>query len=309
MSVGKQGSGIMVTRTTTTARTARGRRLLTIFLFASSLLPSLGCASFWDDVTSRDFHVKELFVKPHPLDVLAQSKDGDRRARALAALREPKAYGGTDQDQDYVLKLVIDAAVSERQPLCRLAAIQTLGRFKDPRAVQGLIDAYYAVTEQRSDPTANNGLATLSSKQSNYVNTFTPEMIARIQSQVVTALGETGSPLAVELLTTVVREPSPEGQNKQQAMDVRIAATRALARYPHYQATETLVHVLKTEKDIALRDAAHESLQTATGKKLPPDGKAWEQFLHDSSNGNPPADRGGFLKSVGFFNPLAPRNE
>jgi hypothetical protein len=274
------------------------------------LLGSFGCAGFWDEVTSRDFKLQALFDQPHPMEVLAHSSDGDKRATALRSLREPKQYGGTDAEQDQVVTLLIRAAVSERQALCRLAAIQALGRFKDPRAVQGLIDAYYAVTEQRLDPTA------LASKRAELVNTFSPEMVTRIQCQALTSLGQTGSPMAVELLTTVAREPQPEGQARQQAIDVRIAAARALARYPQHRTAEALVHVLRTEKDVALRDAAHESLQASTGKKLPPDPKAWERLLRPGGEeaATAGADRPGPHRPASFVpgtkpNPLEPRQE
>lgn len=260
-------------------RSDRGR----LFPRSCLLLPVLlagawGCAGFWDDVTSREFEFQALFSKPDPLEVLAKDNDGDHRRKAFLALREPKQHGGTDQDQEFILKVLITGAVSERQPLGRLAAIQSLGRFKDPRAAQGLVDAYYAVAELRPDAPSDN-LAVLAKGKPELVCTFSPEIVARIQCQTLTALGQTGNPLGVELLTKVVREPRPEGQGKQQAMDVRIAAARALARFGSYQATDALVHVLRTEKDVALRDAAHEALQTATGKKLPPDAKSWEQHL------------------------------
>ena len=256
-----------------------------VLLFPFFLVGPLGCANFWDDVTSRDFKLKELFVKPDPMEVLAHSTDGDKQARALRALREPKQYGGSDAEQDRVVTLLVNTAVGDRRPLCRLAAIQALGRFHDPRAVQGLIDAYYAVTEQRLDPSGITGAYVPAGKRTELVSTFSPEMVSRIQCQALMALGQTGNPRAVELLTTVVREPQPEGQGRQQAMEVRLAAVRALAKFQHYQATEALVHVLRTEKDVALRDAAHESLQAATGQKLPPDARAWERLLHPGSGG------------------------
>src|SRR5258708_21968841 len=99
-----------------------------------------GCAGFWADVTSHDFEVSSLFVKPNPLQVLKDSSDGDKRARALRTLREPKQYGGSDQEQDFVVNMLTTAAVAEHQYFCRLAAIQALGHFKDPRAVKGLED-------------------------------------------------------------------------------------------------------------------------------------------------------------------------
>src|SRR5207249_7802692 len=112
-------------------------------------------------------------------------------------------------EQDAILKILTAAAVSERQPLCRLAAIQTLGRFKDPRAVQALIDAFYQAS------------------------TFSPDTTTVLRCQAVTALGKTGNPAAVELLARVVREPPAEGsdQEKQQTLDVRIAAAGALGSF------------------------------------------------------------------------------
>lgn len=283
----------------------RGRLLLALVLHPLALLGSAGCANLWDDVTSRDFEVRSLFVKPHPLDVLAQSKDGDKRARALRALREPSQQGGSSAEQDQVVKLLVDTAVSDPRPLCRIAAIETLGRFKDPRATQGLIDAYYAVTEQRADAGTAAGIDRSISLTGggDRVSTFSADLVTMIQCQAMTSLGQTGNPMAVELLTTVAREPRSEGQNKQQATDVRIAATRALGRFRHFQATETLVHVLATEKDVALRDAAHESLQAATGKKLPADAKAWEEMLHQSGDRATTSGSSSALQRVGLTLP------
>jgi HEAT repeat protein len=221
-------------------------------------LPAVGCAGLWDDITSRDFSVKAWFVKPDPLLVLKDSHDGDKRAKALRALHEPKQFGGTDEDQDAIVKILMAAAGSEKQPLCRLAAIDVLSHFKDPRAVEGLTTAFY---------NASN---------------FAPDTATVIRCQALTALGQTGNPAAVELLVKVVREPPAEGPetDRQQALDVRIAAARALGNFNHYQATEALVDVLKTGKDAALRDRAYDSLLASTGQKLPPDATAWEDFLH-----------------------------
>ena len=74
-------------------------------------------------------------------------------------------------------------------------------------------------------------------------------------------------------------------QDRQFYLDERIAAARALGKTPNYQATEALVQILKTEKDVALRDQAHESLQMATGHKLPAEAAAWEQLLRESDPG------------------------
>jgi HEAT repeat protein len=222
---------------------------------ALAALPlACGCAGFWDDVTSRDFTFDSLFNKPNPMVVLRDSPDGDKRAKALQALREPSQNGGTDADQDAVVKILIAAATADKQPLCRLAAIESLSHFKDPRAVPGLKEAFYNA------------------------NSFLPDTATVVRCRALAALGETGSPDAMELLVRVVKEPQAEGSetDKQQALDVRIAAARALSHYNQQPALTALVQVLRTEKDVALRDRAHEALQTATGRYLAADDKAWE---------------------------------
>lgn len=136
----------------------------------------------------------------------------------------------------------------------RWAALRT-------RAIKGLTEAFYNASA------------------------FAPETATVIRCEALTALGETGNPAAVELLARVVREPPAEGTEleRQQSLDVRTAAARALGNFSHYQATEALVRVMQTEKDIALKDRAYESLVAATGRKLPPDAKEWEQLIHQAS--------------------------
>jgi hypothetical protein len=233
-------------------------------LLTLSISPSAtGCAGLWDEVTRRDFHMQNLFSKPDPLVVLRDSTDGDERAKALRALHEPKQYGGSDADQEAIVKVLTTAAATERQPLCRLAAIQSLGRFQDPRAAQGLINAFESA------------------------DSFPPETATVVRCQALAALGQTGNPAAVPLLVRVVGQPPTKGseQEKQQTLDERIAAARALQNFNSPQSTEALVRVLRTEKDVALRDRAHEALQTATGKKLPPDDKGWDELVSQPNSG------------------------
>jgi hypothetical protein len=215
-----------------------------------------GCASFWDDVTSRDFKMKSLFVQPDPLTVLQSSTDGDQRAKALQRLKEPISHGGTQADQDEVMKLLTNAAVSDKQPLCRLAAMQTLGRFKDPRAAAALTDAFYRA------------------------NSFAPDTSAMLQCHALKSLGETANPSGQELLVKVVREPRSEGTEveRQNAMDIRLAAARALGHYNDPQAEAALFLVMRTEKDVGLRMCAYDSLKTATGKRMPLESKDWESL-------------------------------
>jgi HEAT repeats/PBS lyase HEAT-like repeat len=239
----------------------RPRRLLV--LLALACLAHAGCANFWDEVTSRDFHFKEMFAqRPDPLWVVRNSPDGDKRAKALRALQEPLAHGGSADEQEVVVQVLLYAAGKDTQPLCRLAAIQSLRKFKDPRAVDGLKDAYYRA------------------------GSFNPETANVIRCQALEALGETGSPAAVEVLVQVLREPPVEGPDpdRQQKLDERIAAAHALGHFKSYQATEALVAVLRTDQDVALRQRANESLQAATGKDFPADARVWAEFLHQPGN-------------------------
>jgi HEAT repeat protein len=224
-----------------------------------------GCSGLWDEVSSSEFSIGKLFYRPSPLAVLRDSKDGDHRARALRALKEPRQHGGSEADQDAVVAILTTAASSEHQALCRMAAIQSLRHFKDPRAVEGLKEAYYRA------------------------GSFNPDTATIIRCQALEALGDTRNPAAVELLVKVLREPPVEGpeQDRQQKMDERIAAARSLGQFKHYQAAEALVAVLRTEQDVALRDSAHSSLESATGKHLPADAQVWADFLHQPGNQAP----------------------
>jgi hypothetical protein len=226
-----------------------------------------GCAGFWDDVTSRDFHFKDMFKPaPDPLEVIRTSPDGDKRRKALLALREPLQHKGTQQQQDVVVKTLTWSATSDPQPLCRMAAIDSLQHFKDPRAAQALVDAY---------------------ERASYFQRERPETMAVIHCQALAALGVNGNPAGVELLIGIVKQPPTGGPNKdqQQDMDQRIAAARALAHFPQYRAADALVSVLRSERDsVALRNRVHESLREMTGEDLPPDAQVWADFLHKSGN-------------------------
>ncbi len=240
---------------------AMGRRLRVVAVACCSLS---GCAGFWEDVTSRDFKFQEMFrPPPDPLWVLRNSEDGDKKRKALLALKEPLQNGGTRQQQEVVIKLLVDSALNDPQPLCRLAAIATLQDYKDPRAAQALIDAYErASTFQRDRPDA----------------------MQIIQEQTLQALGVNGNPIAIDLLVRIVKEPPVTGttEDQQNGVSQRLYAVRALAHFPQYQAAEALVSVLRTEQGVALRNRSTESLRAITGQDLPADAQAWDDLLHKS---------------------------
>jgi HEAT repeats/PBS lyase HEAT-like repeat len=252
------------------------RTFTTWCLLGPGLVGLCGCANFWDEVTSRDFHFKNLFVHKEQMVVLRESTDGDERAKAMLKLHEPKQRGGTDQDQDWVVDLLVKTAAQDRQPLCRLAAVEKLGEFKDPRVVKGLHDAFFQA------------------------NDFGPDLALRIQCQALASLGKTGNAAAVPILIEQLREPPAERSDlAQQRSDRCMAAARALAGFKDPQATEALARVLQNSKeDIALRERAHESLQVATGQHLPAEYQAWEDYLHPK-DGKPPEDDKA-IKLAGF---------
>jgi hypothetical protein len=248
-----------------------------------------GCVT-WDDATCRDFHMKDFWAKPpDPLVVLKDSTDGDKRAKAFRALKEPKLNGGTDQDQDFVLTMLATAAVREKRYYVRLEAMRKLGEFKDPRAVPALVEAYY----QADSLLGNDGRD----------HTVTKGLISTFRCEVLRGLGNNGSPAAVDLLVRVLNQGEVKGPevDERMVLDERIAAARALKSYPNYRSTDALVLVLKNDKDVALRDSATESLQACTGKKLPADYAAWDELLHHQAAPKPGGEPVAGEKKKGLF--------
>jgi hypothetical protein len=248
----------------------------------------VGCADFWEDITSRDEpfsqRCKEVFSKPDPLVVLRDSTDGDRRAKALRRLTEPKQRGGTDSEQNMVVEILSKTAASDPQPLCRLIAIEKLGHFKDPRVAKALEAAFY-------------GVDTIPSQFA--------DLTTRIQCQAISSMGECGNPEVIPLLTQVLKEPPADRSDEALHRNDRCtAAARSLAHFNEAQATEALLHVMQNKKeDIALRDCAYTALEKATGKNMPNDPQAWEDFLHpkDGSAIAQQKSKGFNIVPVGWF--------
>lgn len=241
-------------------RPVHSRAAATILLIFCTL-PLCGCASFWDDVvTNRNRDIKGYFMPPDPLEVIARSTDGAKRGQALASLEEPLEHGGTQEQQEQILRILTVAALSDKESLCRLGAIRALGQWKDPRVVKILEDAYF----QRLP--------------------FSSEIQSVVRQQVLASLEETGNAESRHLLIKAARQPPATGsyQERQQVLDERLTAIRGLGKFKQYDSTETLLHILETEKDVALRDRAHESLRKATGKNLPAEAAAWRDFLHNT---------------------------
>ena len=246
---------------------------------ACLLLAVAGCTSFWDEVLSneRDMDYVWTWRRPDPLDVLKTNKDGVRIntdgvrvQQALVDLKEPLQHGGGAKDQEVVLKILADAAREDREPTCRLAAIGNLGKWKDPRAARVLEEVY----QQPKLP-------------------FTAELNSMIRQQALLALEKSHDPESRHLLVRVARQPGPSREanltDRQQTQDEKLIAIRALGKYKDAECFEALKFVMRTEKDVALRDRALASLEESTGKIWPDKREAWQadgvQPLKDAPDG------------------------
>ncbi len=243
----------------------RGRSRWLSAALAAALLGLAGCA-FLDDFSIRQMNFEDFRDPADPIDTIRHSKDATLRARALRCLREPLATGGSQADQDVVVAVLNFSAANDTQALCRMAAIDTMRKFRDARVVDGLKEAYYRA------------------------GSFNAEVATVLRCQALQALGESGQEKpaevqakAVDLLVRVLKEPPAEGpdQDRQLKLDERIAAARALGNFKQSEAAWGLVAVLRTEKDVALRARANESLVAITNKELPADAAAWSEFLNN----------------------------
>jgi len=243
------------------------------------ILSAGGCANFWDEVTSHNFHMKDLWTKEDPLVTLRDSNDGHKRSQALAKLVEPPDTPDNKEVHELYIKILTKAAMEERDPLCRLGAIQALGTYKDPRAEQVLENVY----QQRLP--------------------FTSEHNTVIRQQAITSMVATGIPDCKSLLIRIARSPSGSLESsltdRQQTQDERLAAIRGLAKFNQSDSIETLVVIMEKEKDVALHDRAYESLKAATGKNIADDPKEWRQLVQ---NPNYTPKEPSFIERVMFWN-------
>ena len=267
---------------------------------AACVVGLTGCAGTYDLITSqrfkdRPFHT--LFVGEDPMQVLETSQEGDARVRAMRNLREPRENGGTAAQQDRAIAILQEAATQDPRPLVRLTAVEALSRFKDPRVGPILVASYHSVTPppaREPDVAQAGALAGVKGALAH----FTPDTITNIQGRALESLGTHRTPEGLQLLvqaaaTPVERKPKPTGIEPagligleaevgtgMDRIDVRLAAIRALGQYEKDPtAIRTLVTILKTDRDVAVRGRTHESLVAITGQDLPPDGNAWLAWL------------------------------
>lgn len=252
-----------------------------------------GCASGWDTLTSRRFRDAPwatTWGTEDPLTVLRTSPVGDDRARAMFKLTEPGPGRGADQDE--AVQLLTQAATADPSPWVRLAAVDALGRFKDPRAGEALVAAYHAApgkpaqtaapvepiqTAAQRTPVVNAGPADLRGPQG-----FPSDQVSGLRVKILDALARHGQPGGVDLLARVADGRDAPADDDPMARDlVRQAAVRNLGGVRQPQAVAALAKVLAAEsgRDITVAALAHDGLKTLTGKNLPADPKEWEAVV------------------------------
>lgn len=249
-------------------------RTLTLAGWFLLVLSGTGCVSV-DTLTSRKFRQKPfetVFQPGDPLTVIRTSQEGDERAAAMRRLKEPLSNGRSQEEQDEVIGLLQTAAVQDPSPVVRVAAVDALGRFQDPRSVEILTAAYHQASgASRAEPMRRDR-AILSGPSG-----FAPELVTIIRTRVVESLAMTGRMEAVPLLAEVATTEDEELVDR----DVRLAAVRGLAQLRAPESATALAKVLADQKgkDPALSGRAHEGLVTLTGLRYPADPEAWQQVI------------------------------
>jgi hypothetical protein len=262
-----------------------------------------GCAGTWDMISSRNFRkapfgtIKKAVSPEDPMVVLRANppRDGDERAAAMRRLKEPIQAGLPQADQDEILDMLGRTASSDASPVLRMAAIDALGKFTDPRAPGILIIAYqkaHGRAEGVADPTtAESGIQLASgNRQAGRTSLvplsgpvgFSPDVVETIRCRAAESLGHTNSADAIPFLSAVASGPagpnSPEGCDDR---EVRLAALRGLTacRQPESVAAMSKVLAAERGKDSALVGRAHDGLMSLTGKRLPPDPQKWNEVV------------------------------
>lgn len=259
-----------------------------------------GCASTVDTMTGQRFKhspFHTMFHSEDPLDQIKNSPEADVRAQAMLSIKEPKRSGGSEKEQFEVLQLLATSATSDKQPPCRLNAIEALGRFEDPRTSAILVTAYQTAGQEapaEMPPTETGVVAAGRRTRSGFapVSSFTGDTIVTIQCRALESLGKKRTPEALALLCQVASTPAKReakpteidaliaNNSGQDQFDLRLAAIRSLENFKGDSgAAHTLYRVMNTEHDVALKNRAHQSLMKVTGQSYAPNAPEWRAFL------------------------------
>ncbi len=253
-----------------------------------------GCAGTWDAVSSRKVRQDPMsfFKSEDPMVVLRTKIAGTERAVAMRKVKEPAANGGSAAEQDEVMQILAQAATTDPSPVVRTAAIDALGRFRDPRGVAVLISAY-----QKADGIPGNTVlsatadvepaGTLAKKDVDDLLAlsgpigFQPELTTTIRQRTLAALAQSNSAEAVAFLARVAVGDGKGAAQKGDDREVRVAAVRGLGTMRQKPAVVALSQVLQVEtgKDLVLASRAHEGLVDLTGQNLPADPAKWNSVV------------------------------
>lgn len=261
-----------------------------------------GCAGTYDLVTSQRFRANPfgtLFGSEDPIVVLETNPEGDERVRAMRSLKEPLKNNGSEAQQAKVMGILQTSATTDRRALCRLAAVETLSRFDDPRCVPILLAAYQNAPYDAPVEPGSNVTVAGGPKPRLSLSTFTPDTVTTLQCTILESLGKHKHPEGLKLLCEVALNPTPKkntnieqagflgehmGPTESSTMDVRLAAIRSLGSFEgDPKAAGVLITLMQQEKDVAIRGRTHEALMSVTGQDLPPEPQAWIEWQANGS--------------------------
>lgn len=242
-----------------------------------------GCANTWEAVSSQRFRDKPwetTFGREDPARVIRTSSDGEARARAMRALTESQVAALSEAERGEVFDHLTNAATQDPSPWVRMAAIDALGRYPDPRATEVLATAFHQATG-RLVPAQPAGKLPgplgdrlgLTGPQG-----FPGDQVANVRGRALDALARSGRPEAVEFLARVAA--GNEVLVNEDPVDrafVRQRAVAGLGKMRQKDAVVALAKVLTDEqgKDLTLGHLAHEGLVNLTGKSHPADPATW----------------------------------
>ena len=253
-----------------------------------------GCASTWETVSSKRFREKpweSTFGNDDPMHVLRTSPDGEERAAAMRRLKEPLAAGKSQAEQDEAYQILAEAATADPSPWVRMAAIDALGKFRDPRAVETLALAFHQA------PGRPTGMQPATSFQSaggrsptspladrlglHGPQGFPADQTATIRGRALDALAATGQVEAIDFLARIAEGQELANEDPTIQTFVRQRAVAGLGKVRQKEAVSALTRVLEAEqgKDITLTNLAHGGLVELTGKNLPADPGRWNEVV------------------------------
>jgi HEAT repeat protein len=228
-----------------------------------------------------------------PAYVLRNKADGNLRAIAMRRLKEPAREGRPQEEQDEMIAILEKAATTDPSPIVRTSAIQALGRFQDPRAVNILINAYHQADGAQVAARNDQGEIQASAIDPLGIGVpigFPSNFRSAIRSASVEALGKHKTPESVVFLGRVASGEANRAEELPDLRDVRAQAVRSLTGMHDQNAVVALAKVLQSEarKDLVLARRTHEGLVQLTGKNLPPDPEQWQQVVQAGFTVTPP---------------------